>query len=77
MKTRGVLRGTVGGLILSLLACDGQMLPDPSSLMPADAYSSSKDPAPEGAEMMSEAEHGAYVGAGNWYVVTKRTAEEV
>lgn len=60
---------TVGALCLLLApACEEQM--------PEDAYGSSRDPAPAGAEMIGEAEYRAYVDAGNWFVVTQRTAQE-
>jgi Tectonin domain/Papain family cysteine protease len=69
VNARKVLLGAAGALCLLVSACQKQM--------PADAYGSSRDPTPEGAQIIDEATYRAYKDRGEWFAVTKRTAADL
>jgi hypothetical protein len=70
LNAKNALLGAAGAFGLLLLsACQKQM--------PADAYGSSRDPTPDGAQIIDEATYRAYKDSGAWLAVTKRTAADI
>jgi len=63
------LLGAAGAFCLLLSACQKQM--------PADAYGSSRDPTPDGAQMIDGATYRAYKDRGTWFAITKQTAADL
>src|SRR4029450_7345128 len=69
LNAKKALLGTAGAFCLLLSACQKQM--------PEDAYGSSRDPAPDGAQIIDEAAYRAYKDRGAWFALTKRTVADL